>query len=567
MPVDPTISLGVTGGKEGPATPGFQPSNPLSLINGITELQTRQLALQTARQTFAAKQKIGKIMAGAGSVTEGLAQAAQDPDVQAWVPDVAQTIQQTQNIAQQYKGQVQGQTADAFQHVGSLLLGGLVDPASVERNLPLVLNNIPDRGIRETVRQSAEHAIQGLSVGMKPNSNNDPAVAQANKDIYTKNLTAAGLATGTLDAMSKLGGTAGTVTAPGGALQPTITAPTLPAPVSGNAPGSTRLAGPPVAQGLQPTLSAPGNLPVNEGQGGQRWTGTDAGNPLAPAPRPSTAPASTSASASEEPSSAPPSQTAGDGSPLIPSGYKLQAPGKKAGVVGGVPIGPAAVISQKLAESFGGEERAAYNNAGPSLALLDEMDRNFDNMSKDGGFMTPGSFGELRAKTAKMLNTIAQANGAVPPFDPSKVASAEDILKGTQRMGPAVLQTLLGQQREAAETIKNMNEKGVPGIENSPLGAKLLISSIAQATKRQMDLYEFKNALAPGNGGDLTGADAAFNKLHPATGYIDKALKEFGLTKDGFRDVGALETAVRNGYLTPSMAAAQAKKQGFKLEK
>jgi len=66
-------------------------------------------------------------------------------------------------------------------------------------------------------------------------------------------------------------------------------------------------------------------------------------------------------------------------------------------------------------------------------------------------------------------------------FGPKAQAAGEDIIKNTQRMGINTLQTMLGSQREAAETIKNMTEKGVPGLDNSVMGFKVVSASIKAA--------------------------------------------------------------------------------------
>jgi len=123
---------------------------------------------------------------------------------------------------------------------------------------------------------------------------------------------------------------------------------------------------------------------------------------------------------------------------------------------------------------------------------------------------------------------------------------------------------MLGTQREAAETIKNITTKGTPSINNSYLGAKLIIESNRMAAQRLIDEHDFRNAWMadPRNKGNLQGADVAFNNKFPASSYMNKVLEEFGLDGAGkFRSPEAILSAYSRGLLTPNQAKDLVRRQ------
>lgn len=530
------IAMGVTGGQSGLSAQGsLAAPNALDTLSVLAKTQNELNTAKMFQQSFAARKKFGQIMASAPDMDTGLATAMADPDVAGFAPELANTAATARNTIIGSMGQVQTQGQDSFSHVLKGLPAVIQDPSQWNglKNSALELAS-------PVIRPRLAKALDYLYDGLTSDLPEDPEQA---RQAQLQRLVGWSMAGGVGDTIPKIIGQGAQVDV-GPRIETGRIAPSqgMPGWLGGQAPGSFVPGGNPLTKGFSPQIAAPGGIPFKEGQGGG----------LAPAGAP--APAQPEAEA--EPASA---RMSADGTPFLPEGYSMPGPSKRGDVIGGVPIGPAGTIAGGLAESFIGPELHAYNNAQQTMGLLYEMGKNFDTMAAGGGFLTPGSAGEARLALGKVINTFADMTGTNQLVDAKKLAAGEDIEKGTQRMGISVLSSLLGTQREAADTIRNMTEKGVPGVSNTPLGARLLVASIEQATARQIELYEFKNLWAQKHGGDLTGADAAFNELHPAQGYIKKALEQFGLDKSGFASEDAIRAAVSKGYLSPKDAVEATK--------
>lgn len=528
MPVDPTISLNVTGGKNGLSEAGTTgTTNPLSMVNSFADMQQRLNNLKLFNQSFAAKQKFGQIMSQSPDIPTAIERAQADPAVAAFVPELIQTMAATQNAMQSYRGQVQAQTADAFTHGSAALLSGLMQGGDPARLLKSYSNNIPDPGVRATFDKSMNNIMLGINdpIGLSE----DPAIAKQQK---INRFIAAAIGTGSLDAINKIQPAADQKNL-GSQIQPGTTAGGLPL-ASGRAPGSFEPAGKPIT-----ITGSPG--PVGQGSAyfGARPVGGRVGG------------GGTSNSSSGSILTTPlPLQS---GKPMIPEGYKLpQLPLDRDAT--GQPMGPAANQIQDLGTAFTGPELRMFENAKVAKGQLSEMESNFDGMAAGGGFMTPGALGQLRLNASKLLNTFSQITGKEPNIDPSKIAKAEDILKGTERMGFSTLSTLLGDQQHAAAETVNHAVNAVPQLENSYLGAKLLINSIRATQDRVIDERNFKNWWQTQTKGDLRGAAEEFNRLHPAEDYIKSVLQSFGLDKNGFKHPQDVMDQYKKGYLTKEQA-------------
>lgn len=547
MATDPEISLGVRGGATGPMQAGYTgstPPNALALLGSVTDTRAKLLGLQ-------ARQRAGEILAAAPDLDTGIARLQQDPLTAAWAPELAQTAAATRNAVLSGQGQLQQQGIDAFHSFAQNLPAVLADPKNRPPARDIALR-LASPAVRDRLGQSIDYLYQSLDHDLPQ----DPAAA---KQRQVQDLAGWIVSAGAGAAVPQILGAPAQVQA-GNRIEFGRVAPAQGGP-GGEAPGALS-PGNALVPGIAPQYAQPGAV-AQPGIGPRGPAGPSPAPGAGPSPNALGVPAPGLAGPLAPPNSV-------DGGPLVPPGYVPRVPGRKPGVVGGVPIGPAGEIASGLAHDFMTEGLRTFRNATASMPMLDEIDANLDNMAKlDPGqktnFMTPGAAGDLRTSLGNGLNTVLQMFGDKTAVDPSKLASAEDLMKVTQRMGPSVLQSLLGQQREAAETIKNMNEKGVPGINNTYLGGKLMTASIRQATKRVIDMRNFENWWQAQTGGDLTGAEEEFNRLRPAQSYIKQALDEFGLTPLGFKSLGALRDAVAKGYLTPKQAADQAKKQGFKL--
>lgn len=164
------------------------------------------------------------------------------------------------------------------------------------------------------------------------------------------------------------------------------------------------------------------------------------------------------------------------------------------------------------AENFD-KETKAYNAAQETLGHVATMEPLFDQLNQSGWSST-GAGAQARQGLAKNINGMETALGVAPgslSFDPTKVASAEDLYKETNRMGMTLIQQNFGAAREAASTITT-GIKSVPGTENTMQGAKMMLNGIKESAQYQSDLYNYKLQWAQDHGGNLLGADAQFNK-------------------------------------------------------
>ncbi len=537
MPVDPSIPLGVSGGATGlMQSQSLQTqNNPLALAGTMAETQQKLNAVKLFNQTNAARQKLGQIMATAASPMEGMAAAAQDPDVQAFVPDVVGQIALTQESMQKFRGLQQGQAKDGFELLTKLIPAGMIGGReALDAAGQSVLGTIPDKFIRENLNKSWEGLKTYLTAGLP----DDPKERQLE---YATRVTGLGFGTNSADTMIKLWGQPDILNL-GNRQQPVVRSPAVPT-VLGGQPGQVSTAGPAFKPGIAPQLTGAEAVPFGGSGPGAGGPGTSGGNalgagPVATVPQPAPAAAS--------------GPLATDGTPLVPPGYQMKSPPVKLGV-GGVPIGPEKTRIDRDLEVFTKDARDQYRAAQATQGHLLELRHDFDSMAHDGGFLTPGSLAEVRLNLGKFVNMIGDVTGSKPSVDPTKVASAEDALKVTQRLGISYLTTALGNQREAAETIRNITDKGIPGIGSTVLGGQMMIDMIEAATNRELDQYTFKNEWQSQNHGDLNKSDTEFNRLRPVESYIAPVLAKYGLdkSKGGFASPEALSKALSDGLITP----------------
>lgn len=530
MPVDPEISLNVTGGRTGMMQPGGSAPTPNPL-----EMAAKLIDVRNAQAQFQAKKLAGQIIAASPDMDSAIAEIQKNPQTAAFAPEIVQSVASTRGTVLDNMGKIQSQGHDAFSNFVKQFPAVIQDRSQFGA-LKKTSLDLASPAIRPQLEKSFNNLEEAITSGLP----DDPGKAQ---EQMLQRFTGWAYANGAGDAIPHILGQPAQIDT-GPKIQAGVVAPPQGGP-SGQAPGAFT-PGNSLTKGIAPQLTGAEAVPYGGG-------GSGGANPLTlPAPKGGQQGQPTPATAA--------TPIAQDGTPLVPKDYSIPTP--KNPSIGQVPIGE---TSKNLAHVWATTGLHTYNNAVGSLGQLDELDRNLDNMARHGGAMVPGSLAGLRLSAGKTLNTIAQIVGAETPEDAGKIASGEDILKGTHRLAGTLLATMYGQQREAAETIKNVTENGVPGIENSYLGGKLLTASIRAAAERQIDQRNFENWWQQKRGGDLTGADEEFNRLNPATTYVGKVLDRFGLDADGFKSLADLESAVREGYMTPKQAAQQAKKQKFDL--
>jgi hypothetical protein len=300
--------------------------------------------------------------------------------------------------------------------------------------------------------------------------------------------------------------------------------------------------------------------------------------PPTPVPTPATpappAPSATPApSVGAQPPQAvpPPSEVAADGKPLVAPDTNVVGPAGQleAG------RGPARRfqfanktdenLSQKLSDEFAGKDLSAYRSSSDLMSQLDYMDNAVNHLA-NSAFLEPGALADARLQFARGWNTvtdIAKAAGYnVGPesqFDKGDIASMEDLLKSSVRSQFTWLTSTLGVQREAAMTIATAG-RGVPGIENSVLGNKLLIETARAAVDRSRDLYKFQQwwLQQPQSHGSLVGSEVEFNRQHSVSDMTNGVLSKFGLTDGGFKTKADIDRAHNNNWIDDNMAGKAA---------
>lgn len=553
MAVDPGISLDVVGGNTGMMQPsgGLQPANPLAMAQSVANTQQAVVAARIAQVKFAAQQRAGEILASAPDMQTGLASLQKDPLTAAFAPEIAQSAAGTYGSILESQGKIQSQGRDAFE--------------DFMKKFPVLIKNRDqwDAAVKTSL-QLASPAVRGnlaKSFDMMRDAIDleNPDGSAPTPEQKTQRLTGWAIANGAAPAVQAIVGPNAQVNL--GNRVVLGRAAGLQGGPNGEAPGSF-LSGNALVPGTAPGYQDQNALrvgPIGPGTGGGPPGGSQA-KAVQPAK-----PVAVAGPAGPQAPSPGQGQIAADGKPLLLAPDQMLAPqtsGPKN--LAGNPTGLAGSQAAQLMKDFSTEGTHIYSNAVLTRAQLQEMGNDIDTMAKGGGFLVPGTAADFRVGLGKFAKMIGDVTGTDLGVDANKIASAEDMMKATQRMGITYLNTALGSQREAAETIKNITEKGVPGINNTYMGSKMLVSMIGALNDRVIDQYNWQTKWAndPRNNGNLTGALQKFNESHPADGYIDAALARLGMNRDGFTSPAAVQKALDEGLITVDQANAIRKARG-----
>lgn len=560
MAVDPNISLDVTGGGTGMSQPGQVPQfNPLQTVGNIAEVQSRLNAVRLFQAEMAAKQRAGQILSAAPDLDTGIAALQRDPQTAAFAPQIAASAASTRATMIAAAGQLQQQGHDAFTNMVKQLPAVIQDESQwgplVDSSLKLA-----SPAIRDSLKQSFDRLHQGLTDGLS----DDPTEA-ANQKV--QRLTGWAVANGAGDAIPQILGKY-VPTQVGNRIVPVWQAPPQGAP--GGAPGALGQGPGSVEVGISPQITNQEGVAFGGTPGGGGGSASAGQNKLAlpaPAQTAAAAPRATTAAPVKPTQVQPVAKPVGaasafDGAPLFDASTPMVAPRAGVSTIAGNPAGLEGENAKNLMDQFSKDGNLAYKNAIVTKGQLAEVNNNLDTMARGGGLMVPGTAADFRTSLGKLITTFANITGTQPGVDPMKVAAAEDLNKLTQRMGINYLQTQLGSQREAAETIRNITDKAIPGINNSLMGGKVLTSMIGALNDRSIDQYNWQTEWAARNHGDLRGADQAFSQAHPAEQYINKALANLGMTQRGFASKAALQDALNRGLLTPEQAEVIRRNKG-----
>src|SRR5215831_623863 len=217
-------------------------------------------------------------------------------------------------------------------------------------------------------------------------------------------------------------------------------------------------------------------------------------------------------------------------------------------------------MDKKLTESYGTKEREEFNDNQKAVIQLELMDNSIDKLA--GTPLETGAFGEARTEAANVMNTGVRSFNSIfgtklgDIIDPKSVAEGQALIKEMRLAQFATVRSQFGAQREAGSVIMAAAQ-AVPGISNSYLGNKMVLEALRTTLQRGEDMYRFKGEWANRHNGSLIGADAAFEKMHPAEQYAQTMLQKFGLTKEGFTNRAAVLNANSHGWIDPGFAQSE----------
>jgi hypothetical protein len=186
-------------------------------------------------------------------------------------------------------------------------------------------------------------------------------------------------------------------------------------------------------------------------------------------------------------------------------------------------VTPSTEAIQKEAAANYEKARESYNGAQTvkeQLASMEAAARKLNSAS----WSTTGTGAESLLQMARAVNTVWSLLGVKDqnlPFDSNAIASWQRLSKDTTRLGFALARTLGA--REAMQVVQGAI-KANPNVENTPLGFRMVLNAIRENAQRDNDYFEFATNFARTHGGDLLGAEVAFNKLNPPELYARRAI-------------------------------------------
>jgi hypothetical protein len=479
--------------------------NPLATVTGVANAVSAMAGAKTAQATLAARQQAGQIIASAPDLPTAIKQLQGDPNVAGFLPEMGNMLQGQYQTSVATGGQIQSQAQTAAQGfmrtvTGALRQDGTADPVAAQAQLDQNLATVP-----AAARPAAEAALAPIRTALTEGLPTDPGAAAQE---FGKRIIALGIAGGQpAPSTYSLAGT----------IPPTLTGQLGSQFLVGGSPAAGGAANAlaarvPTPGATQPTAVLPDDPALAGAEAGKRYAAANL-------------------------SYAPPET---GGGPILTEGM--------------------AALNKGQLDEYTTVGPKVYGAAQQVQGMMQTMSNAGEQMAKTGGILAPGTFAQYGVGLAKAVNSIESAfpnlfpNG--PTFDTGVVADAEGAIKATEQSSVSLTTALLGQQREAAQTLMNMH-KAVPSIDNSALGLQFLAATNSAFAQRIIDERTFDNQYLQSTKGVLGGADVAFNAAKPMSGYVDKVLDQFGLNAKGFKNPAAIDSAYKQGLLT----AAQAKSE------
>lgn len=173
---------------------------------------------------------------------------------------------------------------------------------------------------------------------------------------------------------------------------------------------------------------------------------------------------------------------------------------------------------QEAAKQYIEQQRTKTDSANAQLYRLDEMERQFKNLPKEG-FLTPGAYAGERTEVAKRINELTSILGGAPLFDPNNLAAAETLAKDTTRLGFDVSKSLGHEPGFIVQAATKAN----PGMENTPMAFNRITAGLKEAAHYEQDKLAFFEDYSA-RFGTLTGAEKLFRQLNPPSAYANRAI-------------------------------------------
>jgi spore germination cell wall hydrolase CwlJ-like protein len=175
--------------------------------------------------------------------------------------------------------------------------------------------------------------------------------------------------------------------------------------------------------------------------------------------------------------------------------------------------------------AFGEKASERYAGAANTQRSMEELETQFDRLNQTPGWYNTGTGANFRLDVGKTINGIANSVGLPPVFDQDKLSSGEDILKTSKLAGMQALTSFFGGNREAASIVTS-TQQAVPGLENTPQGAKLLVNGYKEAAQYMMDQQSYMTNWYFTHNGNMVGADRAFTTDYPPQMYSRRAISK-----------------------------------------
>lgn len=149
---------------------------------------------------------------------------------------------------------------------------------------------------------------------------------------------------------------------------------------------------------------------------------------------------------------------------------------------------------------------------------LTEMNEAFAQLPATGPF-APGVGADQRVAFGKAMNGFLNTLNIAPMFDTKAIAAGELLQKDNYRLG---IETTKGMGREPGYIVM-ASVKMNPGMENTLLGQKKIVSGLMQGAQYNQDWNQFQNDYFA-KFHNVNGARDMFNKLNPPEAYARRAL-------------------------------------------